>query len=847
MSKETGSFESLIRGVSEQVPHDRFIGQHWTQDNMISDPVRGLSRRHGSVMQVEKILPSVVYSAETLEDLANYKEFTFFQAGVEYSLMYRPGTKVVGSTMPGIIVINKDSNLLMDVLLETGDATGVLAALDGGISALTNVAKYVLLAPNNRAPSHTEVDAVDATKGTVMGWVRAGYYSRTYKVSLIKLDGSKVTGSYTTPSSYYPGTLITNDIPLDANYQKNVNDRVYAYQTAVNQWIGTSSAAVQPAAIAAALTDALNTAIGGTTVTTVGSNVCISSALYKSIEMSDGGDGSAVKAVGLEVESSNDLTPIGQPGKVVRIRPRQGTKDGIYYVKAVPKDGVVDSTFKEVSWQEAAGIVVTPGFITLIAEVVGNNFYLATSFAALQTVSGDTNQQAWEPSSSGDLDSQALPQFFGKRITYLGNFQDRLLVVTGSTITMSRSGDYVNFFRESALTLPADGPIEIFALGSEGDNITDGVLMDRTMILFGQRQHYAMDGRSAMTPTTAYVATQQTYEDSNLCPPVGNGNYIFFCQQRENRLTVQQMQTGDYADSFRSFEITTQLDGYLNGYPRQIVALTSPSMLAIRTRELTNGFHVFSYLDSADQTKRLYDSWSRWTFNPVLGHLVGLTTHNGDILSLTLRKTSSYPRLVLDRFSRSGNLSANPYLDSLRPYTNTTDTIKPGWLGESQSAISFNMGAGAYKLLGQPLADYQKLFNAAPTVSTAYAMMGTLYESSFEPTAPYMRDSKEKAILDCTLTLGTYNITLAKSSAMRAYLRGMTADVAEEVLVADWIARPLGAWVLDTQQIADIASVPVDVQQEIREFRLRLASRNWLPLTFSSIEWTGQFFTQRTS
>lgn len=849
MSKETGSFESLIRGVSEQVPQERLIGQHWTQDNMVSDPVRGLARRQGSVMVTEKVATGTNYDADTLADMAKFKEFSCFINGVEYSLMYRATTKVGTSSAPGVVAVNKNTGQILDVLAHAPDGAGVAAALAGGISAITNIAKYVLMAPHNRFPDYTQFDQVNTLPigGTAVGWIRVGNYSRTYTCSLVYPGGTKVTGTYTTPTSYYPGTLDTSGIAAsDPEYQKKVNDLVYAYQTAVNQWIGSASAAIQPANIATQLCNSLNAAAGTFIAGPLGAYVT-SGGSWINIEISDGGDGSGVEGVCREVESVNDLTPVHWPGKVVRIRPRQGTKDGIYYVKAVPKDGVYSANWKEVTWQETAGVTVTPGFVTLVCEIIGNNFYIATNFASLAAVSGDSNQQNWAPSSSGDLDTQSLPELFGKKITYLGNFQDRLMICTGSTVTLSRSGDYVNFFRQSALTIPADDPIETFALGSQGDVITDGVMIDRTLILFGKRQHYAIDGRSAVTPTNAYVAVQQAYEDSNVCPPVSNGNFIFFFQQRDNRLTVQQMQTGDYADSFRSFEVTPQLDGYLFGEPQQVVALTSPSMLAVRTLAFPNGFWTYSYLDSSDQTKRLYDSWSKWSFNSALGGMVGMTTHDGDILTVTLRSTSGGAYFVLDRFSRGADLSLNPYLDSMRPYSNTTGTIRPAWPFASSCSIAYGFSGGQYRLLGQPLLEFQKLIDSSPEGDINVAMMGANYESSFEPTAPYMRDSKEKAILDCTLTLGSYSLTLAKSAAVRGYLRGANDSIASEYQVLDWIYRPAGQWVLNTQQVAAIATVDVDVQQEIREFRLRLASRNWLPLTFSSIEWSGQFFTQRNA
>jgi len=853
MSKETGSFESLIRGVSEQVPHDRFVGQHWMQDNFVSDPVRGLARRHGSMVRWEKTLTGVALTDATITDATYFKEYTFFINSVEYSLMYRPDLKPVGSTFPGLICINKDTFQIMEVLVNPADAAAVTAALNGGIAAVGNIAKYLLLAPVNSPATLSQVNKLGEFSNQTAVWIRQGSYSRTYRAIFTNGSGTKLTASYTTVSSYYPGTLTTADIPATAtDYQKQVNDRVYAYQTAVNQWIGTAAADIQPANIAIKLAQSL-IAAGAVTGTTnwQGAHLYSSDAYF--VEVDDGGDGSSMKGIAQEVQSINDLSPNHWVGKTVRVRPKGvGSNDasGVFYVTAVAKDNTGVANYKEVIWQEGPGVQQVPTFITLIGQIIGSNLYVATNQANLQAVTGDTNQTPYSKSVAGDLDSQPIPGFFGKRIDYIGNFQDRLVLVSGSTICMSKSGDYFNFYRQSALTVADDDPIEVFALGSEGDVITDGVMLDRSLLLFGRQQQYALDGRSAMSPKTQYVATQSAYEDTTTCPPVATGNYIFFSQMRDGRLTLQQMQTGDYADSFRAFEITSQLDGYLKGTPRQILALTSPASLFIRTREFTNGFYVFNYLDTADQSQRLYDSWSRWTFNSVLGSLVGITGRAGNLLALTLRYgAGDRVMLCLDEFSRSANLSTNPYLDSMRPFSFNTGSIwHTGWTsqGVAQSAIALPEAFLQYKFLGQPLADYQKLDDVLPPdYNFDFALMGTYFDSEVEPTAPYMRDKKEKAILDSTLILGSYNITLSKSAAMRGYLRGMTEPVSAQYEVLDWIYRPTGSWVLNTQQIADTITVPVDIQQEVREFRLRLTSRNWLPLTLSSIEWSGQFYTQR--
>ena len=120
-------------------------------------------------------------------------------------------------------------------------------------------------------------------------------------------------------------------------------------------------------------------------------------------------------------------------------------------------------------------------------------------------------------------------------------------------------------------------------------------------------------------------------------------------------------------------------------------------------------------------------------------------------------------------------------------------------------------------------------------------MVGTYFDSNVEPTNPYMRDRQDKAVLDGRLTVGKLTVTVADTAAMNATITAH--GTSNEVLT--WVYRPAGSWLLNKQQIAEATSVTVPVMKEIRDYRLRLSSRNWLPLTVSSIEWQGQFFTSR--
>lgn len=853
MSKTTGSFDSLIRGVSQQVAHQRYPGQHWAQDNMISDPVVGLVRRAGSVMRDEMATTTDLRPTATDADIRQFKEKSLYLGETEYSFMYRHLSKPAGSSAGGIVVVDKTNRKLLPVGISGSDSVAQ-DVLGGGISAVTSVGRFVLMAARLKPTTYNTGDPVNNQTAGVW-FVKQGNYNRLYTLTIRRNSDKRVfTAQYTTPTSYYPGTLNTSDIPAtnsdgsaNKDYQKLVNDRVYQYQTAVNQWIGTSAQAIVPANIAQKLLDAMSLVLQAAGVGDIGMARTGSHCVVTNVDriiIDDSADGNTVGQVLREVESANDLSTIAWYGQTVRINPKlsTGIKGDSYYLKARPVGANEAPYYGEVVWEEAPGVSIQPTFVTLLGCISNGTFYLASNANTLASISGVT-APGWSAASSGDYDSQPLPAFLGKTITYMQMFQDRLMLVSGSTIFMSRSGDYFNFFKSSALSVENDDPIEMYALGSEDDIITDGAMIDRNLLLFGNVWQYAISGREALTPTSAYIAVQSNYEDSNVASPASAGNLLFFAQPRDHKLTVQQMQTGAYADTVACFEITQQLNSYFDGTPLSLVTTTSPSTVFMRTLGLRYGVYVFSYLDSQGQSERLFDAWHRWTWNEAMGQLVGISGKEGALLAVFIRQNSSGGfSYVLDEFSLSPSGNGMPYLDSMRPY-NTGQTISPSLNGNRGSTV-ISAAGGTNFLLGRSLTEEADLVSEFPN-QTANMVRGFNYDSSFTPTNPYIRDRNDKPILDSRLTLSRFNVTLINSAAMKAEVTDLESKDGESTEVLNWVARPTGNWVLNTQQVEDQFAVTVGIYREIRSCLVTLKSRSWLPFGVSAIEWAGQFFTRR--
>lgn len=841
MSKVGGSYESVVLGVSEQVAQDRRSGQHEAQVNMVSDPVHGLARRRGSVWQDEKVLDSTgtVTTATHGPEGARMREFTFTIDGVEYSLLYRPFASSKGSTY-FMYCYRKSDNKLLTVSYQTASAL-VNSLISGGVSALACVGRYLYIAGNTITPTYSAVDAHASTTNLrkMIAWVRGGAYSRTFTIRLTKTDGTIVTVSYKTMASAYPNLNDTSDIlSSDPDYQKKLNDRNNLYNSNVTKWIGDAAADITPENIAEKLRLAL-VAAGITGVSRRDGTVLIDNASYVDISCDDGGDNTLMRGVGKELSNPDKLSTIHYPGHIVKIRPSGANEKDAFYMHADAKDGST-TTWTEVTWRESYGTVQTPVTVFAQAAVQGTTLYVAENGPGLLALGVTGPHPDYAISNCGDTDSAPVPAFFGKKITMLSVFQDRLLIGSNGTVNASRPGDYLNWYRATALNINDDDPVEMFAYGSEGDILRSSTSFDRSMVLFGDKKQYVIDGRSLLTPRAPNIQVLASYKDTTSCPAVSSGNFVFYTTMRDGRTAVHQFQVGQLSDTPASYEVSNALDKYIVGAPAQLVELTSPNIVLLRTEGKTDGCYVYTYLDSPDGGQRVFDSWGKWEFDPALGTVVGTTVDSGGVVVFTLRDGGGKLFLVADRITLDSDLSDYPYADSLRK----ASTISVGsWhdLVAEDTLIGALDSTTTYHLIGDLYSKRASLVAQLP--GTTYAMMwvGKLYDSYVTPTNPYLRDNNHKAMLNGRLTLGIVRASVTTTGGVLGTVESLSGMQEQTVSEGRFVGR--ASDIIGTQPLIT-GQVSFGVGKEVRECKYTLRALTWLPMTITAIEWTGQWFNR---
>lgn len=813
---------------------------------MLPDPVSGLARRHGSIMQDEMLIASAGQRAlsTVLADTLHHGVSQFFVGGVEYDLIYRTTEANNPGASSFMFCANKATGKFLPVVLDEANPT-VQALMQGGVSAVTGIGKYVFIAGNTIVPSYVGTDAWGdvSNQSRATFWVRGGAYSRTFKITLTLNSGAIITAQYKTVSSSYPGSLDTSDIPVykpdgvtvDPAYQKAVNDRVNAYNSAQIAWIGTAAADITPENIAQKLVASL--AAQGVSATRVGGTVCVTDNRIVDVAGDDGGDGSLLRAVGNTVTAPELVSAVHLAGKIVKVRPTHSNGDNAFYLKATPKNPSATG-FTDVTWTEAAGYVMQPSTVFVMGTVQNGVLYLAGSNTGLTALVGGTHPR-FEPNAVGDMFTTPLPAFFGKRIDYLGVHQDRLIIGSGAVLMFSKPGDYFNWFRLSVLTVADNDPWEAYALGAEDDTITSSTTYERNLVLHGKRYWYEVSGRVPVNPKTSSITTGAAYKDANVAPPIVSGNYTLYAKYSglpgKEKASLHQVQAGLVQDSPESTEVSQQLDDYLKGKPVQVTAIEAPNYVFLRTDSYRYGLYVYGYMDQLPSGTRVLDNWHRWEWNPLVGGVIGLSSRNQDLLVYTVKESAEGIWVACESFSLSSGVADYPYLDSLRKLSSIgTGFIKA--TGQFADACVAFENSSTLRFIGRRFAEREELDRYG---NSGLLWVGHAFAGLVTPTNPFITDRNGRAILSGRLTLGRVRLTVENTG-------GFNVDVVASGLtrrVVDFDGRILRrpGNILGQQAITS-TTVSVPIGKEVRECSYTITSRDWLPLTVTAIEWEGQFF-----
>lgn len=234
----------------------------------------------------------------------------------------------------------------------------------------------------------------------------------------------------------------------------------------------------------------------------------------------------------------------------------------------------------------------------------------------------------WESRKVGDIESNPMPSFVGRKIADVFFHRNRLGFVSDENVVMSRTGDYFNFFRGTNTAVLDDDPIDVGVSHTKVSVIRHAVPFAETLLLFSDQTQFQLAKTDILTPNTVSIDQATEYECSLKAKPVGIGRHVYFTVNRGKFTGVKEYYLDAATEVLDAAEITGHVPRFIPGDVFKIAASGTEDCLCLLTDQKRNELYVYKFYWA--ENEKMQASWSNWEFP------AGVEVLNADFIESTL-------------------------------------------------------------------------------------------------------------------------------------------------------------------------------------------------------------------
>lgn len=787
MSGYEGAYSTILQGVSQQLPKMRLTGQVTAQDNMISDIVTNVRRRPGLTYRASFDLPGEDHTSIRAweTDIAGHRVHVF-----------------VGTKTGRLKIVSEDflSELLNveNAYLVAPRAQSIRGTTVGDDFFLLNTAQQPAAGPP------AEKNFTPDRQGFY--YVRSGAFSKTYTVTVTLTGGATASTTFITANGQTAGdALLATPEKIAENLEANGRAAFLA--------IGVVSEVV--GAFVYLYTNS-DTILGLSVATASGSSYILASGNSK---------------VRLEADLPQ-LLPAKADGYVMAV----GEQKTYRYYRYI-------SDRKE--WLEC-GIWNSP------ASMV--NMPLSLTFRTVPKDPGGpvgwmVNDTPYEGRLAGDDETNPSPLFLSARKpSGLGSFQNRLVILAGSTVYMSASDNSRRFYRSTVTSLVEKDTIAVGSSANSSAEYEYAVPFQKDLLLFSKKyQALIPSAGQAVTPRTATVLLTSAYSVDTLSEPVPVGRTLLFSAPRSSDyFGFMEMVSSQYTDAqYVANDATAHLPKYMGGQCRFGVASSVASMVMFAPSRDPNSLIVYEY--SWDGDTKVQQSWHTWRFR----YPIAAAYFSNETVNIIFVQNGKLVTCTMD--PRQGVLS---FASTRRPFLDFNGEIQvvgnkctvPAWLmqfdPDCASSVALSVASGP--LAGEAVGVVAVDGNVLTTVRSfpeGEVSFGFRYRSLLSPTPPIAQDHNGIKIESAKLTILRFGVSTQNSSEYRVLI---TDSTSEDVEALDQATLRFCSTELELGQarygVASRAVIPARTDADTTT--LSLYTEGTGELNFTGLDYTGRFNTR---
>lgn len=198
----------------------------------------------------------------------------------------------------------------------------------------------------------------------------------------------------------------------------------------------------------------------------------------------------------------------------------------------------------------------------------------------------------WGFRSAGDASTNAEPDFIDSYIYDLRVIQNRLCISANDAVSLSKTNDYLRFYRSTCITLNDDERVSYYI---QGLNAT--LEYDRNIIISNDKTQYAISTKTPISPKTTApsLVGEVPLKGAQL---YSNGDTIIGINNAGNDIKHTEIAVSSVAESLVSLDIGQKVNGWLSG---QVVSVDLNKEMTMQFIATSDTIYVCRYVNQQDK------------------------------------------------------------------------------------------------------------------------------------------------------------------------------------------------------------------------------------------------------
>ncbi len=317
-----------------------------------------------------------------------------------------------------------------------------------------------------------------------------------------------------------------------------------------------------------------------------------------SIEVSDGFNGSAMKVMKNQTQRFSNLPFVAPDGFVVEVTGESSNTFDNYWVKYVKGTNDGEGVWKE---------TVAPS-TNLALDAATMPYILVRNVDGTFTLSKAT----WSQRNCGNEERAPQPSFVGEKIKDIFLHRNRLGVVAGENVILSRSGSFFNFWRQTLTAVLDTDPIDVGSSYNKVATYQYAVPFNQDLFMMADGAQFRLTGGDLLTPKTAAAKLHSEFALDANCRPVSGGTLMYWAGTDQDRSVIRELWIDETNVPQVPLEANNHCPDFVPKNIHKLVVSPDTNMLGALTSEKPQRLYIYKYFWQGREKPQA--AWSYWDF-----------------------------------------------------------------------------------------------------------------------------------------------------------------------------------------------------------------------------------------